>query len=240
MERLILKGQVPSEGIEQILIQNGTTATFSGAQLTGNAIAINEAAAGTTNLVINVASGATNTFANLTFAAFTGGDAFDDGADTITINGAAGVENITGTNFADTINGGAGADTLDGGNGNDRLIGGAGVDVLTGGLGADTFVFGSIGDIGNSTVAGSRELVTDFEVGIDKLDLSAIDADTTVTGNQAFVLAQAIAAAGQLSWSYDTANNQTVIEGNINAAVAPDFRLALSGQHALTAANFIL
>jgi serralysin len=206
--------------------------------LTGNAIAINEAAAGTTNLVINVASNATNTFANLTIAAFTGGDAFDDGADTITINGAAGAENITGTNFADTLNGAAGSDTLDGGNGNDRLIGGAGVDVLTGGLGADTFVFGSIiADIGNSTVAGSRELVTDFQVDMDKLDFFAIDADTTVTGNPAFVLAQAIAAAGQLSWSYNPAIDQTVIEGNINAAVAPEFRLALAGNITLTAGS---
>src|SRR5262249_20685046 len=98
-----LEGAGTDEGVEQILIQSGTTATFSGAQLTGNSIAINESAAGTTNLIIKVASGATNTFANLTFAAFTGGDAFDNGQDTITINGDFGNENITGTSFADTI-----------------------------------------------------------------------------------------------------------------------------------------
>ena len=107
-----LEGAGADQGIEQILIQSGTTATFSGAQLTGNTIAINKSAAGTTNLVINVASGATNSFANLTFAAFTGGDAFDNGADTITINGGAGNETITATTFGDTINAGAGADTV--------------------------------------------------------------------------------------------------------------------------------
>ena len=101
-----------SLGIEQILIQAGTTATFSGAQLDGNAIAINESAAGTTNLVINVASGATNSFANLSFGSFTGGNAFDIVGDTITINGTAGNETITATTFGDTINAGAGADTV--------------------------------------------------------------------------------------------------------------------------------
>src|SRR5206468_1075034 len=126
-----LQGAGASEGIEQILIAGGTTATFSGAQLTGNTIAINESVAGTTNLVINVASGQTNTFANLTFAAFTGGDAFDNGVDTITINGAGGDENITGTSFADIIMGGAGADTLTGGTGADRFNVDAGIDTIT-------------------------------------------------------------------------------------------------------------
>ena len=84
-----LQGAGASEGIEQILIASGNTATFSGAQLTGNTIVINESANGNTNLIINVASGATNTFANLSFDAFAGGgNAFDNGTDTITINGA--------------------------------------------------------------------------------------------------------------------------------------------------------
>src|SRR5262249_14593271 len=106
-------------GIEQIVIQSGTTATFSGAQLTGTSIKINESAAGTTNLIINVGAGLTGNFSTLAFTAFGTSDAFDNGADTITINGNTGAENITGTSFADTITGGAGADTLAGGLGND-------------------------------------------------------------------------------------------------------------------------
>ena len=88
-------------------------------------------AAGTTGLVIDVASGATNSFANLSFAAFAGGDAFDDGADTITINGDAGNETITGTSLADTINGNAGNDAVTGGAGNDTFDGGANTDTAT-------------------------------------------------------------------------------------------------------------
>lgn len=54
----------------------------------------------------------------------------------LTINGGAGDDNITGTDYTDTINGGAGDDTIEGGYANDKL---------TGGKGKDTFVF-SYGD----------------------------------------------------------------------------------------------
>ena len=159
-----LEGAGTDQGIEQILIAGGTTATFAGVQLTGNAIAINQSAAGTTNIVINVTSGATDTFTDLTFAAFAGGDAFDDGVDTITINGAAaGNENITGTNFADVITGNSGNDTLNGGAGNDRINGGTGIDTLTGGLGSDSFVFAA-GDSGQTT--GNIDVITSYNIGI--------------------------------------------------------------------------
>ncbi|WP_212490290.1 calcium-binding protein [Bradyrhizobium sp. AUGA SZCCT0176] len=146
-----LEGAGADEGIERILIQNNTTATFSGAQLTGNTIAINESAAGTTNLVINVASGATNSFANLTFAA-SGGDAFDDGLDTITINGAGGVENITGTGIADIITGGLGADSITGGGGTDTII--VNSTVGTSSDSARATVVGNGNDTGQDTVTG--------------------------------------------------------------------------------------
>jgi serralysin len=35
-----------------------------------------------------------------------------------------------------------------------------------------------------------QDQIFDFETGIDKLDLSAIDADTTTAGNQAFTFVQ--------------------------------------------------
>jgi hypothetical protein len=116
-----LEGAGADEGIEQILIQAGTAATFAGAQLTGNNIAVNETGSGATALTIQVASGATVSFADLTFAAFAGGDAFDSGGDLVTIQGTAGNETITGTAIADTINGGAGADNLTGGAGDDTF-----------------------------------------------------------------------------------------------------------------------
>ena len=60
-----------------------------------------------------------------------------------------------------------GRDKLDGGHDNDRLDGGDGNDVLNGGIGADTFVFSS------KLGPGNIDKITDFEVGIDGIWLSA-------------------------------------------------------------------
>lgn len=114
-------------------------------------------------------------------------------------------ENVTGSSFNDTItgnstanriDGGAGADTINGGDGADVIIGGKGADKLYGGEGADTFAFLSFLDstsfnaLSSQTNASSAgmglDLIDDFRVGSDKIDLSAIDANSAVDGNQAF------------------------------------------------------
>ncbi len=64
----------------------------------------------------------------------------------------------------DMLFGGAGRDILRGGDGNDRLNSGAGNDVLTGGRGADVFVFQ------NTT---GTDVITDFEVGVDRIQISS-------------------------------------------------------------------
>ncbi|KMW59840.1 Alkaline phosphatase [Candidatus Rhodobacter oscarellae] len=74
-------------------------------------------------------------------------------------------DTLNGTAADDLLDGGAGNDSLNGGAGNDILIDGAGRDTLTGGAGADIFVFTDI---------GSNETITDFELGVDRIDLSAI------------------------------------------------------------------
>jgi Ca2+-binding RTX toxin-like protein len=94
----------------------------------------------------------------------------------------------------DVLYGGDGNDYLDGGYGTDRLVGGQGADTLVGGLGNDTFVFLNISD---SRIGATDVIATDLygynifdapgnAVG-DVIDLSAIDADTTRAGNQAFI-----------------------------------------------------
>ncbi|MBT0958603.1 M10 family metallopeptidase C-terminal domain-containing protein [Alphaproteobacteria bacterium KMM 3653] len=98
---------------------------------------------------------------------------------------------LIGTTDADILYGGAGADGLHGDNGDDTLIGGSGADTLTGGAGADTFVFETMQD---SPTAG--DVITDFDEGIDLIDLSAIDADLTQEGDQAFVFVTSLSGAG--------------------------------------------
>ncbi len=78
--------------------------------------------------------------------------------------GGDAAEQITGDDRFDLIDGGAGNDTLAGGRGNDILVDGAGTDVLSGGPGADLFVL--VRD-------GQTDHITDFEPGLDSLDLSA-------------------------------------------------------------------
>lgn len=104
------------------------------------------------------------------------------------IDGRAGNDYLWGGTYHDTIIGGSGADsllgdygndTLDGGTDNDWLWGGWGDDVMTGGAGVDVFNFGP-GDI------FAYDTITDFQHGIDVIDLRAIDARPDLPGDQAF------------------------------------------------------
>lgn len=70
---------------------------------------------------------------------------------------------LSGTADDDIMQGAAGEDRLEGGGGNDILEDGAGQDTLSGGAGRDIFVLRSDGD---------TDLITDFEPGRDRLDLS--------------------------------------------------------------------
>ena len=65
---------------------------------------------------------------------------------------------------------GSGHDTLIGNDADNRLDGGIGQDTYTGGGGADTFVVSS---------AGFLETITDFESGVDRLDLSGLGTDAS-------------------------------------------------------------
>ncbi|RID91911.1 hypothetical protein D2N39_11805 [Gemmobacter lutimaris] len=74
----------------------------------------------------------------------------------------AGRDTVFGGSGRDTIHGGSGRDRLDGGGGNDRMEGGAGNDVLKGGAGADTFIL---------RAGGGRDVVTDFVIGVDVIEV---------------------------------------------------------------------
>jgi Ca2+-binding RTX toxin-like protein len=88
----------------------------------------------------------------------------------------------------DQLFGGGGNDRLIAGTGNDILSGGLGVDVLNGEQGADIFKFFSVEESMGAVVNGVKQVdtVSDFTQGEDKIDLSAIDANGTLAGDQAF------------------------------------------------------
>ncbi|SLN73469.1 Serralysin precursor [Falsiruegeria litorea R37] len=78
------------------------------------------------------------------------------------------IENVIGSGDGDVITGSDAANSLSGEGGNDLLNGGEGDDLLTGGAGEDIFVFE--GDFGN-------DAITDFQVGVDRLDFSDFGPD---------------------------------------------------------------
>jgi Ca2+-binding RTX toxin-like protein len=87
----------------------------------------------------------------------------------------------------------AGDDSVVGGSGDDRIAGGEGADVLRGGAGADTFVFQALDDISTGTL----DRIYAFDSGIDRIDLSAIDADGDASnGDTAFTFLGSAAFTG--------------------------------------------
>jgi len=80
-----------------------------------------------------------------------------------TITGGRQVQVLTGGAGNDTIDGRGGRDIIDGGGGDDILIDGRGTDRMTGGEGADIFRFRD---------DDRMDYIMDFEMGIDKIDLS--------------------------------------------------------------------
>src|SRR5262249_37319852 len=80
-------------------------------------------------------------------------------------------------------------ETIHGGTGNDTLSGGLGGDYLFGDAGADVFQYTAVEESQAIVINGVNQLdqIVDFTQGQDKIDLSAIDANPTLDGDQAFV-----------------------------------------------------
>jgi Ca2+-binding RTX toxin-like protein len=107
-----------------------------------------------------------------------------EGTGSFTGTGNALANIITGGAGNDLLDGGAGKDSLKGGAGADTLLGGAGVDTLDGGAGADDFVFTAATD----SLPGALDTILGFVRGEDDIVVSAIDANASLAGDQAFVL----------------------------------------------------
>lgn len=108
---------------------------------------------------------------------FTGNDTLDGRNGHDTLFGARGDDVIYGRRGIDTLVGGAGHDTLYGGGRSDTLTGGAGKDFLSGGRGNDRLTGGSGRDTFHFDESFSRDRITDFEIGRDKLHLDFAGAD---------------------------------------------------------------
>ncbi|MGV3551807.1 cadherin-like domain-containing protein [Rhizobium sp.] len=154
------------------------------------------------------------------------------------LDGGSGNDLLWGGTGDDKLIGGAGKDRLWGGAGNDILIGGKGADNLQGGAGDDVFVFRNLSD---STVkADGRDTIRRFDGG-DRIDLSAIDANSRASGNQSFSFIGDDAfsgKAGELRFARQGAD--TFVYADVDGDRRADFAVHIDHGVTLVKGDFIL
>ncbi len=140
----------------------------------------------------------------------------------------------------DWFYGGFGNDTMYGEEGDDRLYGDRDDDVIDGGLGrdiihtgqgADVIVFNTLAD---SAVGAQRDVIEDFTVGIDTIDVSAI-----LAGTFDFVGTGALTGtAPELRLA--EMGGSTVVQMDADGDGLADSEILLRGATGLTADDFVL
>ena len=160
------------------------------------------------------------------------GNALDNG-----MFGSSFTDSLSGLDGDDELRGYIGADTLSGGDGDDLLVGGNDADTMTGGADADTFQIGNF----ESGTGAAADAITDFQAGVDVINVSGWDANLNVFGNEAFTFVGTSAfsgTAGELRNYFD--GTDTWVQGDTNGDSVADFEIFLSGSITLAATDFIL
>lgn len=155
--------------------------------------------------------------------------------------GSAMANILVGNSIANKLYGLDGNDRLDGRQGNDRLEGGIGDDTLVGGTGLDTLVGGKGRDVFVFADKANADRITDFRHGQDKIDVSALDANTRTAIDDGFRFIGKSGFTrnpGQIHYSYS--GNTTVVTAEMNGDGKADFKVVLSGHIHLTVGDFIL
>ena len=150
------------------------------------------------------------------------------------IEARSGNDTVRGYGGNDTLKGGAGNDYVSGGKGDDKIYGEGGNDVLAGGDGADVFIF-------TSNMQFDR--ITDFNGAAgDVLDLSGLDANANLSGNQAFKMigGNYLKNAGDLGVYVDKANGHTYVQGDLNGDGKYDINIRLNGIQTLATDDILL
>ncbi|MDQ0464168.1 Ca2+-binding RTX toxin-like protein [Caulobacter ginsengisoli] len=159
-----------------------------------------------------------------------------DGVSAIDGTGNSLVNAMTGNAGANSLDGLAGDDVLKGMNGDDILIGGTGSDILVGGAGADTFV------VRQESIHTSGPIETDTVNDLttaDRLDLSAIDADSSTGADDAFHLVGSFTHhAGEMTLAFG--GGVTTLQLDVNGDGIADYRMKISGDVRLDSGGWVL
>ncbi len=140
------------------------------------------------------------------------------------LRGGEGGDTLLGLGGSDVLWGEGGQDTLRGSYDNDRLIGGGGADMLEGGARNDTFVYLATGD----SQPTSPDVILGFDgrgnAAGDRIDLTALDADTRDSGNQAF---QFGGTGGGRIRLVNNAAGETEVLANVDGDPDVEFRIVI-------------
>jgi Ca2+-binding RTX toxin-like protein len=146
------------------------------------------------------------------------------------------LDNIVKGNRSDNVlKGWSGDDIVRGEAGSDAIMGGSGKDSLYGGYHADTFIFRSLEEAG---IWGERDVIRDFTRNYDAMDLSQIDANTGVAGNQSFRFIESDLfnkVAGELRQ-----DGSGILRGDVDGDGTTDFQIELANGVALSETDFLL
>lgn len=114
------------------------------------------------------------------------------------------------------------------------MLSGSGADVLTGGSGVNHYLFDSI----TSSTASAMDLVTNFHVGKDLLDLSAISTSLKYVGK----LTGTTMAANSVGWQVASGNTFVYVNNRSASAGLTGVNMAidLHGTISLASKNFVL
>lgn len=153
-------------------------------------------------------------------------------------------ENMVGNSGRNLLDGSNGNDILNGKAGDDTLIGGIGADLLMGESGADVFLYRSTAE--SAPGAANRDFINGFVHGEDRIDLSAIDANPNLAGDQAFRFIGAAgfsgkgaASAGELRYYYWGLAG-LLVEADVNGDGQADMQIYVNLTSYMLASDFIL
>ena len=196
-----------------------------------------------------------------------GGDFLEGSAGNDRINGGTGIDTVNygdsstrvvvdlrgdAASDTDTAKRGSETDTLTGiegaigGGGNDVFYGDNAANWFQGGLGKDTFTGGSRRDsydynlTSASPEGASRDVITDFDHLVDKIDLAGIDADSTVAGNQAFRWVGTDALTGPGELGYVRSGGDIIVRLSTDTDAASEAAIQLTAINMLSALDFYL
>jgi parallel beta-helix repeat protein len=148
--------------------------------------------------------------------------------DSVLRYGSSANDKLSGGITRDVMYGGAGNDTLNGGSNADTLVGGIGIDKLTGGLGDDVFRFTGLSESYRTAGKSYADVITDFDVAHDKIDLASSALSLTVLGN---------GHNGTLQLAYNEAKNVTYLKNFDENSLGQRFELTLNGNYLNTFTN---